>query len=115
MKKIAILLMLIFSLIIFSNPVFAATCGNNILESGEQCDDGNNNNFDECRNDCTLPFCGDAISDQNRGEECDDGNGLNGGLFQWHQWKTGGGGPYFCESNGSGGRLLFYSGNCLWN
>ncbi len=39
---------------------------------GEECDDGNDINTDGCRNDCTLPFCGDGIVDP--GEECDDGN-----------------------------------------
>jgi len=47
-------------------------CGNGIKENGEECDDGNNNNYDSCRNDCTLPYCGDGIKDS--GEECDDGN-----------------------------------------
>ena len=41
----------------------------------EQCDDGNNNNFDACRNTCVLPFCGDGILDP--GEQCDDGNNNN--------------------------------------
>ncbi|MFN2378240.1 MAG: metallophosphoesterase [Candidatus Binatia bacterium] len=46
-----------------------ATCGNGILEAGEDCDDGNAINTDACRNDCTLPFCGDGILDG--GEQCD--------------------------------------------
>jgi cysteine-rich repeat protein len=29
-------------------------CGNGIIEPGEQCDDGNNNDLDGCRNNCTL-------------------------------------------------------------
>lgn len=29
-------------------------CGNGIREDGEQCDDGNANNDDACRNDCTV-------------------------------------------------------------
>jgi len=47
-------------------------CGDGIIDEGEQCDDGNNNNFDNCRNNCVFPFCGDSILDQ--GEQCDDGN-----------------------------------------
>lgn len=35
-------------------------CGNHILESSEQCDDGNSNNNDACKNDCTLNYCGDG-------------------------------------------------------
>ena len=33
--------------------VAPAVCGNTIVETGEQCDDGNDSNFDGCRNDCT--------------------------------------------------------------
>jgi len=51
-------------------------CGNNILETGEQCDDGNTVNGDGCQADCQLPVCGDNIVDP--GEQCDDGNTVNG-------------------------------------
>jgi cysteine-rich repeat protein len=44
-------------------------CGNTVIETGEQCDDGNSDNLDDCRNDCMLPFCGDDILDP--GESCD--------------------------------------------
>jgi cysteine-rich repeat protein len=50
-------------------------CGDNVVNSGEACDDGNEINNDSCRNDCTLPDCGDGIVDA--GEECDDGNTNN--------------------------------------
>jgi len=30
-------------------------CGDGIKDEGEACDDGNDDNFDECRNDCSLP------------------------------------------------------------
>lgn len=53
----------------FAIPLY---CGDGIVDEGEECDDGNDNDFDECRNDCTLPYCGDGIVDE--GEECDDGN-----------------------------------------
>ncbi|MDX1764430.1 MAG: DUF4215 domain-containing protein, partial [bacterium] len=42
---------------------------------GEECDDGNQVNTDDCRHDCTLPFCGDGFVDP--GEQCDDGNNTN--------------------------------------
>lgn len=29
-------------------------CGNGIPEEGEECDDGNENDADACRNNCTL-------------------------------------------------------------
>jgi cysteine-rich repeat protein len=31
-----------------------ASCGNGTPDSGEQCDDGNDNQFDGCKNDCTA-------------------------------------------------------------
>ncbi len=51
------------------------TCGNGVLDPGEECDDGDQNSDtepDACRTDCTLPSCGDGVVDT--GEECDDGN-----------------------------------------
>jgi len=47
-------------------------CGNGICETGEVCDDGENNNDydpDKCRPDCRLYGCGDGVTDT--GEECD--------------------------------------------
>jgi cysteine-rich repeat protein len=43
---------------------------------GEACDDGNANEDDSCRNDCTVILCGDGILDPS--EFCDDGNNVNG-------------------------------------
>ena len=45
------------------------------LDSGEECDDGNNDNADACQGNCRLPVCGDGIKDDD--EECDDGNNSN--------------------------------------
>jgi cysteine-rich repeat protein len=54
-------------------------CGNGVIDSGEQCDDGNNSNADRCKNNCTFiadqPRCGNGIVEAN--EECDDGNNEN--------------------------------------
>ncbi|TDI94916.1 MAG: DUF4215 domain-containing protein, partial [Deltaproteobacteria bacterium] len=46
-----------FSLIDIPVP----SCGNGIVDPGEQCDDGNNIDADGCEADCTNPFCGNGI------------------------------------------------------
>jgi cysteine-rich repeat protein len=51
-----------------------ASCGNSVIDPGEQCDDGPANNDaapDACRTSCTFPRCGDGVVDI--GELCDDG------------------------------------------
>src|SRR5262245_23683731 len=48
-------------------------CGDRVVNGTESCDDGNTNNNDACRDDCT--FCGDGIV--NGREVCDDGNANN--------------------------------------
>jgi uncharacterized repeat protein (TIGR01451 family) len=57
-----------------------ARCGNGILENGEECDDGNDDNNDGCSADCEteheIPRCGDGIINQ-ANETCDDGNTAN--------------------------------------
>ncbi len=88
-------------------PQAAGECGDGVLNIGEQCDDGNANNFDSCTNQCTAPYCGDGIVEgfeqcdargastgtcdadctypvcgdgfrnKSVGEECDDGNEKN--------------------------------------
>jgi len=49
-------------------------CGNGTVEGDEQCDDGNANDADACRNDCREAICGDGVV---RGgyEDCDQGDG----------------------------------------
>jgi hypothetical protein len=49
-------------------------CGNGEHEEGEECDDGDANSDtapNACREDCTLPECGDGVVDDEYGEECD--------------------------------------------
>jgi len=48
-------------------------CGDGILEVNEECDDGNQNNNDNCKNDCKLNICRDGFVYLGV-EECDDGN-----------------------------------------
>lgn len=53
-------------------------CGNNVVEAGEECDDGPANsdwNPDACRVDCSAPGCGDGVVDNN--EPCDDANPID--------------------------------------
>lgn len=51
-------------------------CGNGIPQTGEQCDDGNSNNNDGCKNNCRWNVCGDGVR-YNGVEACDDGNRAN--------------------------------------
>jgi cysteine-rich repeat protein len=56
-----------------------ATCGNDIVEDGEQCDDGNTRNRDGCDRNCQDEGgdrCGDG--EVTGAEECDDGNTIPG-------------------------------------
>ncbi|MBU0506964.1 DUF4215 domain-containing protein [bacterium] len=64
-----------------------AYCGDGVVQEwrGEECDDGNEINFDGCTNQCTLGadlvfenLCGNGIINAFMGEECDDGNNVNG-------------------------------------
>jgi N-acyl-D-amino-acid deacylase len=48
-------------------------CGDEVIDEGELCDDGNTNVGDGCRADCLgLEVCGDGLLDP--GELCDDGD-----------------------------------------
>ncbi|MFC1682039.1 PQQ-binding-like beta-propeller repeat protein [Nanoarchaeota archaeon] len=52
------------------------TCGNEIVQGDEECDDGNNENNDGCDSNCVNEICGNGILQF--GEECDDGNLVDG-------------------------------------
>jgi cysteine-rich repeat protein len=54
------------------------TCPDGKMDPGEPCDDGNNNDHDDCTNTCANAICGDHITHTmtNKGaklESCDDG------------------------------------------
>jgi len=55
-------------------------CGDETLDAGEECDDGNNEDGDGCSAVCEIesedPYCGDGNIDN--GEDCDDENLTNG-------------------------------------
>jgi len=53
-----------------------ASCGNSIVDPGEECDDGNSSNDDSCMNNCQSARCGDGYVWVGT-EECDDGNSSN--------------------------------------
>ncbi len=48
-------------------------CGNGVVDGNEACDDGNDSDFDSCKNDCTENTCGDGVLNDSV-EDCDDGN-----------------------------------------
>jgi cysteine-rich repeat protein len=53
------------------------SCGDGVVEAGEECDDSNLNDNDDCLETCKLNTCGDGRVNL-RTEACDDGNGASG-------------------------------------
>lgn len=51
-------------------------CGNNVVEPGEQCDQGGMTA--KCDEDCTWAGCGDGVLNPLKLEGCDDGNKTDG-------------------------------------
>jgi cysteine-rich repeat protein len=47
-------------------------CGDGVIDSDEECDDGNTDDDDGCSSECVLESCGDGIVQMD--EACDDGN-----------------------------------------
>ena len=92
-------------------------CGNGILERGEECDEGveNNNMYGSCTKSCTQPRCGDGMihkcntsciecgdSACEQDEDCDDGNLIDGdGCSHSCQFET-----YFTANIGTGVSVL---------
>ncbi len=47
------------------------SCGNAIVDPGENCDKGRFNGKTECGTDCKFLYCGDGIITRDAGEECE--------------------------------------------
>jgi len=59
-----------------TEPMPYPTCGDGVLDPGEQCDDNNLYPYDACTDSCMEAFCGDFVVEDNV-EQCDDGkNGM---------------------------------------
>ena len=54
----------------------APECGNSVVDPGEECDEGWFNT-ETCDFDCSLPVCGDGLTNYDSGESCDDGNTIS--------------------------------------
>ena len=57
-------------------PLTVATSCVQIVDAGEDCDDGNSDDGDGCTSACEHLVCGDGFVRGN--EECDDGNTVSG-------------------------------------
>jgi cysteine-rich repeat protein len=69
-------------LLVINYSLAPLTCGNGIIDVGEECDDGNSNNNDACTNLCTDAVCGDgAVWNLGGSEQCDDGGICTGDDF----------------------------------
>ena len=59
----------------------ASSCGDGVLDGGEECDDGNLASCDGCSATCVVEaglVCGDGIAEPTCGQLCDDGNATIG-------------------------------------
>ncbi len=53
-------------------PPTPKTCGNGVLDDGEECDLGKSRNgYSNCTTGCMLLYCGDGLTTTGGGEECD--------------------------------------------
>lgn len=62
-------------------------CGNQVVDPGEECDDGNQSDNDECLIHCIENMCGDGFVLAGT-EDCDDANMIDGDGCDW-AWTGG--------------------------
>ena len=58
-----------------SEVCVSANCGNGVVDTGEECDDGNTDDTDACLSTCQSATCGDGFVHAGV-EACDDGNAV---------------------------------------
>lgn len=58
-----------------TNWLFLGECQDGVVNTGEECDDGNSVNTDRCPNDCQLAVCGDDVIEGL--EQCEPPNSGN--------------------------------------
>ena len=67
------------------------SCGDGIVDAGEECDDAKDgDNDDQCTDKCTIPTCGDGFIQLSLGEECDHGynNGPSDACTEVCLWQV---------------------------
>lgn len=59
--------------------VLRGSCGDGVLDFGEECEPTGGVESADCDTDCTLPFCGDEVLNRAAQEQCDDGSTCSDG------------------------------------
>lgn len=97
------------------------SCGNAVVDAGEQCDKGRFNGYSDCSTECTALYCGDGVITPQAGEECEPQteevyvqDPQTGDLVTEVRFKSTGGqcgsycAPPSCDASGQ------CSGGCRW-
>lgn len=79
-------------------------CGDNVRNTGEECDDGNTVSGDGCSAGCVIEYCGDGITN-NVDEQCDSGPSSNNSSSSSNSSNSTNGGCTNCKLNCGNGVL----------